>query len=73
MAESHVTTACNGRHFAPPWKPSVGPTFLMENQMGILDRLLGSRSDTPHCYLCTKEGHLREMQLVSRVMMDMQK
>ena len=45
----------------------------MENQMGILDRLLGSRSDTPHCYLCTKEGHLREMQLVSRVMMDMQK
>jgi len=41
--------------------------------MGILDKLFGTRSSTPHCYLCAKEGHIREMELVGNVMIDMRK
>ncbi len=41
--------------------------------MGILGRLFGARLNTPHCYLCAKEGHIREMELVGRVTVDMRR
>ena len=36
--------------------------------MGILDKLFGRLFSDPHCYLCAKQGHFREMQLVRGAM-----
>jgi hypothetical protein len=41
--------------------------------MGILGKLSGTRPNTPHCYLCANEGHIREMELVGRMMVDMRR
>jgi hypothetical protein len=39
--------------------------------MGLFSTLFGGRSATPHCYKCSKEGHIREMRLVRMAITDM--
>jgi len=44
--------------------------------MGIFDwalRLFGGQPKTPRCYLCEEEGHIREMELVRGVIVDMER
>lgn len=53
-------------------------TVLQRNEtrgqaMGLIDKMFGARGNKPHCYLCAKEGHIREMELVGSVIVDMRR
>ena len=44
-----------------------------ENTLGILNKLFGTQSGKSYCYMCKRDGHVREIELVEKIMFDMRK